>query len=63
MSICNKLPPVGYNGQKYAVYCRDGDGKDMLAGWTELADGGALVHMINKHPHWNDPKVIEVEYE
>lgn len=58
---CTRIPPAGYSGQKYSIFCRDGNDKDMLVGWTNRSDGGALVHMINKHPVWHDPKIIENE--
>ena len=36
---CNKLPPTGYKGQKYAVYYTR-EGKEHLMGWQNNPTGG-----------------------
>lgn len=51
---------VGYAGQRYEVRYTDGDGKEKTAGWSEQADGGGIVRMINLHPVWHSPKIIDL---
>lgn len=50
---------TGYSGQKYCVTALDHAGETFVAGWTDAADGGALVRMIEKHPSWHHPLVQE----
>ena len=50
---------TGDKGQRYEVRFTDGDGKRRTFGWTNEADGGALVRSIKLHPVWHSPVVID----
>lgn len=56
--------PTGYRGQRYEVRCvgdLTGRGvREMTVGWTNEADGGALVTLISAHPTWRDPVVVDL---
>ena len=52
--------PASYEGQRYEVRYKDGYGRDCCAGWTNDADGGALVRSIKRHPAWSDPAVVDL---
>lgn len=51
----------GDRQQRYAVSCLGFDAEQpderKIVGWTERADGGGLVEMIDAHPAWNTPLV------
>lgn len=52
---------VGYNGQRYEVRAQtESECEEFTVGWTEAADGGSLVRMINKHPSHHSPRVIDL---
>lgn len=55
---CGKFN-VGDKGQRYEVHYTDSDGKEKVFGWTNEADGGALVRSINLNPSMNSPRVID----
>jgi hypothetical protein len=46
-------------GQFYEVDCETIEGR-MIVGWTNEADGGALVRLVNSHPAWADPVVRDL---
>lgn len=58
-------------GQRYEVRAKrpPGDALDGVAtepfvvGWTELEDGGALVRIVEKHPTWKSPEVVDLGAE
>jgi hypothetical protein len=56
---------TGDRGQRYAVSCLGFDGENpgerKVIGWTNQADGGGLVDMIELHPTWNSPLVHDRE--
>jgi hypothetical protein len=56
MSECNFFA-VGDKDQRYQILFTDMDGKVKVMGWTDRADGGALVKSINDHPVWKNPIV------
>lgn len=31
-----------------------------VVGWTDLEDGGALVRIVEKHPTWISPEVVDL---
>lgn len=48
---------------RYEVYCIEGrsvgDSALLLVGETDDPTGGLLVDVVNKHPAWHTPNVIE----
>ena len=50
---------VGDRGQSYEVRALDADGNDMGIGYTDDATGGSLIKMVNAHPSWHSPRVID----
>lgn len=50
---------VGDCGQRYEVRYIDDDGDEKVFGWTNEADGGALVKSITAHPVWHSPRVVD----
>jgi hypothetical protein len=67
MSGCRHFPEPSRipnsRGYRYEVRCLDGKGESMVVGWTDLADGGALVKMVERHPSWSAPRVIDLRPE
>ena len=33
---------------------------EFVVGWTNQEDGAALVRMVNLHPDWNEPRVLDL---
>lgn len=61
---------MGYMGQRYEIRAtRTVNGSEppelerFVVGWTELEDGGALVRMVQRHPDWRKPKVVDLGEE
>lgn len=54
------LTHIGDRGQRYEVKAII-DGKLTSVGWTQKADGGGLVEIVNLHPSWHSPIVIDRE--
>jgi hypothetical protein len=50
---------VGDRGQRFEVRYLDGDELEHVIGWTTDPAGGGLVEVINKHPVWHAPRVID----
>jgi hypothetical protein len=46
-------------GERYEVRATDGYGRDILVGYTNRAGGGDLVVMVNRHPVWHSPRLID----
>lgn len=57
---CNRLP-IGDHGQRYEVRCIALDGQEIRLGWTDAADGGAFIQMVDAHPTWHSPRIIDRE--
>ena len=49
---------IGDHGQRYEVRCIDGDGKEMIVGWSEKYPQ-SLVDAVNATPSWTKPRVID----
>jgi hypothetical protein len=64
---CSFLTRTGYAGQRYEVSCLGFYESDptqrKVVGWTNRADGGSLVRMIEAHPVWNSPEVKDLGQE
>ncbi len=59
MTDCGKIPK-GDKGQRYEVHAEtEAECEDFIVGWTERADGEPLVGVINAHPSWHSPRVID----
>ena len=54
------LAPPGDRGQRYEVKANIND-EVTTVGWTQKEDGGGLVKMVNLHPSWHSPVVIDRE--
>jgi hypothetical protein len=54
---------VAPNGERYEVRCTDGQGRDVLVGFTNRAEGSDLVRRVSLHPVWHSPRVIDREKE
>lgn len=63
---------VGFDGQRYEVramrpqYDVPGGARkheEFVLGWTNQADGGALVRMVNVHPTWHTARVYDLGAE
>ena len=52
---------TGYKGQRYEVWAKDGSGFDFPVGWTNSPDGGGLRRMIESHPSWHSPRVLDLK--
>ena len=50
---------VGDRDQRYEVRAKNSQGKEIVFGWTDCADGDALVKSINLHPSFHSPRVID----
>lgn len=50
---------VGDLGQRYEVRYTDDDGVEKVFGWTNEADGGALVSSIELNPSMHSPRVVD----
>jgi hypothetical protein len=64
--FCERMKSqTGDAGQRYEVSCLGFDDADpqrrKTVGWTNRADGGGLVGMINAHPAWHSPEVRDRE--
>jgi hypothetical protein len=46
-------PHVDCDGSAFALV-------EFVVGWTEQEDGGSLVKMVNAHPTWRDPRVVDL---
>ena len=51
--------PTGDKGQRYEVRAKESDGNAFVVGWTEKADGGALVKCIDLHPVFHSPRLVD----
>ncbi len=56
---CAFLPDVkaGDNGQRYEIWCDDGDGMPLRMGWANSPD--ALREAVELHPSWSNHRVID----
>lgn len=63
----SQIAPIGYAGQKYAVYAvvnaHDGHIVRRLWGWTNEQDGGSLAKAVMQHPDTISCVVVEVKPE
>lgn len=58
-SECGKLP-VGDRGQRYEVrYFVRESGEELVMGWTERSDGGALMTSAKIWPRARDPFILD----
>ena len=46
-------------GELYEVHATDAYGRDVLVGYTNRAGGSDLVQVVERHPVWHSPVVIE----
>lgn len=46
-------------GQRFEVRARDDAGKEFVLGWTDSRAGSPLVELVNRHPKWSEPRVID----
>ena len=55
------LPPgrIGDKGQRYEVRYLDHEDNEQVAGWHDDPTGGNLIKMIELHPSWHSPRVID----
>lgn len=60
----------GYLGQRFEVRAtRPVNGSEppkferFIVGWTEQQGGGALVRMVQRHPSWRRPTVVDLGEE
>lgn len=44
-------------GQRYEIWCKDRDDKDMLVGYSDSA--GAFKNMIELHSEWHSRRVVD----
>jgi hypothetical protein len=61
---CGFLRKVGSSSKpkyRYEVRALDGAGAPFTVGWTDDSKGGALVTMVEKHPSWHSPRVVDLE--
>lgn len=66
--ICRVITQTGYKGQRYEVRAlRPPMGSPIgestepfVVGWTDDPAGGALIQMVNRHPSWSAPKIIDL---
>lgn len=59
--ICPFSTRVGDKGQRYEVWCFDGEGGLMQVGYSEEPDGGSLTQMVHEHPMWHSPWIVDRE--
>jgi len=52
---------TGYRGQRYEVHFINGEGNDILMGWCNESDGDGLVDMVNAHPVWHSPRIVDLK--
>ena len=48
---------VGDEGQRYEIWCDDGDGNPLLLGWSNNMYSLAL--MVSKHPIWTNHRAVD----
>lgn len=55
------VPRVGGTdgGERFEVRATDGRGRDILVGYTNRAGGGDLTVLVDRHPVWHSPRVID----
>jgi hypothetical protein len=59
MRTCQKVA-IGDKGQRYEVRAQDkAESQEFVVGWTEEKNGGGLVEMVNRHPSWHSPRVVD----
>ena len=44
---------------RYTVVCLDASGRAVVVGDTDDAAGGLLVDVVERHPSWHSPRVVE----
>lgn len=44
---------------RYEVYCLEADNSVLLVGETDDPTGGLLVDVVERHPSWHTPTVLE----
>jgi hypothetical protein len=59
--ICPFSTRVGDQGQRYEVWCFDGEGGSMHVGYSDQPDGGSLAQMVHLHPIWHTPWIVDRE--
>lgn len=60
--VCGKwgcTEHVGDKGLRYEVRFKDSNGEEHTLGWTDDPAGGGFVEMIERHPAWHSPTVID----
>jgi hypothetical protein len=48
---------VGDRGQRYEIWCKNGDGHDMCVGYSN--NPGAFKNMVDLHPVWHSRRVVD----
>jgi len=46
---------------RYMVRATNAEGKDILVGFTSLRSGGTPMRIVNEHPVWHSPIVIDTK--
>jgi len=46
---------------RYMVRATDAEGKDFVVGFTSLRSGGTPMRIVNEHPLWHSPIVIDTK--
>ena len=52
-----KQHAVGDRGQRYAIWCKDGDDGEMCLGYSD--NPGAFKNMVDLHPVWHTRRVVD----
>lgn len=48
---------TGDRGQRYEIWCKDADGRDLQIGWSENPE--SFRDAVEKHPSWRDHRAVD----
>lgn len=56
-------PPTGGSPapHRYEVWANTGDGGELRMGWTDHADGGGFLRIIEAHPIWTLSRIVDTQ--
>ena len=52
---------IGYGGQRYEVRCQTQDGREIIAGWTNAANGGKIAALLAKQATLHLTRIIDLK--
>ena len=54
-------PKIGYGGQRYEVRCQTQDGREIIAGWTNAANGGKIAALLANRATLHLTRIIDLK--